>query len=343
MVAPDEPRSRIVRRASPESSETPLDALDGVATPNHLFYVRSHFPSVPDFDPRTWRLTLDDLADRPLSLSLDELRAMPRRELTCTLECAGNGGQGNRLRRGGVSTARWGGVSLAVVLRLAGPGPRAAHVVVRGFDGGVDPEVPEVSEYERSIPLEKALHPDTLLALDMNGVPLPPEHGAPLRLVVPGWYGMDAIKWLARIRLADEPSRHFYMARRYRADYTRGPEVRGMAVKSLIARPVAGARLPLGPCMIEGVAWAGEVTVARVEVSPDGGASWQAAELLGEPEPWTWRLWRLAWHPSRSGEHILMPRARDSLGRSQPLKPLPGDAGHYQANWVERVPVVVAE
>ena len=333
--------AKLVRRASPEISETPLHLLDGPTVPNELFYVRSHFPEVPPFDPATWRLSVGGDVARPLELDLDALRAMAQRELGCVLECAGNGGHGNHLRRGGVAAARWRGVPLRDVLELIGPGPGATDVALRGADRGIDPDAPGVTEYERSLPLAKALDRDTLLALEMNGAPLPPEHGAPLRLVVPGWYAMDAVKWLREVRVAREPSRGFYMTDRYRAAYTTGPEVRRMAVKSLIARPVAGARLPLAPCTIVGVAWTGEATVTAVEVSADGGASWRPAELEDGPERWSWRRWRRLWQPTGPGEYVLMSRARDSAGRQQPLERRPGELGRYAANAVERVTVVV--
>ena len=334
-------QTRILRRASPTIAETPLEALDGLLTPTPLFYVRDHFDEVPGFDLESWRLAVGGLVERPLSLSLDDLGALPRRELVCTLECAGNGGYGNHLRRGGVSTAHWRGVSLAEVLALAGLRSGVSDVVTRGAESGDDPEAPEAQGYERSLPLARATAPDTLLALEMNGAPLAPEHGAPVRLVVPGWYGMDAVKWLIELRATSAPSGAFYMARRYRADYTKGPQVREMTVKSLIARPVAGARLPLGPALVEGVAWGGDGPVTRVDVSTDGGASWAPAELLGEALPATWRLWRHSWTAGQSGEHVLMARAHDALGQAQPFDLRPGDLGRYRANAVERVAVLV--
>ena len=333
--------AKLVRRASPEISETPLHLLDGPTVPNELFYVRSHFPEVPPFDPATWRLSVGGDVARPLELDLDALRAMAQRELGCVLECAGNGGHGNHLRRGGVAAARWRGVPLRDVLELAGPGPRASDVVFLGADRGIDPDAPEAAEYERSLPLARALDPNTLLALEMNGEPLPPEHGAPLRLIVPGWYAMDAVKWLRSIRVAGEPSRSFYMIRRYRAAYTTGPEVRRIALKALIARPVDGARLPLAASEIVGFAWTGEATVAGVDVSADAGVTWQSAALENSSERWSWRRWRLVWRPPGPGQYTLMARARDSAGRQQPLAGQPGELGRYATNAVERVPVIV--
>ena len=333
--------SRLIRRASPEISETPLELLDGPFVPNALFYVRSHFPTVPPFDPATWRLSVGGDVVQSLELSLDELRELARGELGCVLECAGNGGYRNNLRRGGVAAARWRGVPLRDILELAGTGVGASDVVLLGADAGIDPDAPEAVEYERSLPLARALDPNTLMALEMNGEPLRPEHGAPLRLVVPGWYAMDAVKWLRSIRVAGEPSRGFYMIRRYRAAYTTGPEVRRMAIKALIARPIAGARLPLAPCEIVGFAWTGEATVTRVDVSADAGATWQPAELETSSERWSWRRWRHVWRPPGPGDYALIARARDSAGRQQPLERQPGELGRYTANAIERVPVIV--
>jgi DMSO/TMAO reductase YedYZ molybdopterin-dependent catalytic subunit len=338
--------SRLIHRRDPETSEYPFAALESFITPNDLFYVRNHL-LVPSIDPERWRLTVDGGVAEPRSLSLADLQAMPQVTLTCTLECAGNGGPWGFLSVGGVSTAAWTGVRLADVLARACPLAETVEAVFVGLDHGEDPTAPGITEYARSLPLEKARHPDTLLAYAMNGEPLPPNHGFPLRLVAPAWYGMDSVKWLGAIRLVAEPYQGFYMTERYRrfrgergTQY--GPMVREMRIKSMIARPQAGERVPLGPVLVRGAAWAGAAGVARVDVSTDGGATWQDAALDREEAAYCWRLWSYRWQPEQPGAYALVVRATDTNGAVQPVTEAP-QLVPYGYNWSHPLTVHVED
>lgn len=333
----------------PLNREAPLDALAAALTPTPSFYRRSHFP-VPRADADAWRLRVGGEVARPLSLTLAELRALPRRTLAVTLECAGNGRSlmrpvppGTPWGLAAVSTAEFTGVPLRDVLERAGPGPAAAEVLFEGADrGSVGPGREE--SYARSLPLAVALDGGALLAWEMNGEPLPAEHGFPLRLVVPGWYGMASVKWLATVRVLAEPFRGHFQAEHYvylgEAGTPDGTPVTRARVRSLIASPEDGAAVPPGPVEVRGLAWSGAAPVARVEVSADDGATWAAAELGTPPSPHAAAPWRLVWHPPRRGEFALLARAVDAAGNAQPLAPMVNALG-YGNNCVQRVAITV--
>ncbi|CAM3204426.1 Sulfite oxidase [Deinococcus saxicola] len=323
----------IVRQASPPNLETPFYALDGRLTPQPSHYVRSHFP-VPPLDAQTWRLEVGGGAASPLSLSLQELRAMPSHTLSATMECAGNGRvylsprmPGVQWDLGAVGTAEWTGVRLRDVLERAGIQEGALEVVLEGADSGTltDPgRTPGDIRYARSVPLDKA-RDDVLLAYAMNGQPLTPDHGFPLRAVVPGWYGMAAVKWLSRLYVTETPYQGFFQT----VDYSFWQQQHGlspqmvpittMQVKAQIARPAPHGSVTAGHVSeVMGAAWTGEGDVTRVEVSTDGGETWTDAEFLDPAEPYIWRRWHLAWHtPQQPGRVTLMARATDSAGRTQ--------------------------
>src|SRR5258706_6911940 len=284
----------IVRNDWPEHWETSLAALGRAwLTPNDVFFVRSHFIP-PDVDAANWRLEVAGLVETPLALSLAELRALPAVEEAITLECAGNGRglfrlpstSGTQWERGAVGTARWRGVPLRALLERAGVRPEARHVWFEAADQATLPQVPH---FVRSIPLEKAMD-DVLLAYGMNGVPLPKRHGAPLRAVVPGWFGMASTKWLTRIRVESAASDNHFMVKGYRYTYPgedplAAAPVEALRVKSLITRPLEGAVLRPGPVAVRGFAWAGAAGGKLVEGSSDGGSSWREGTLTGEAPP----------------------------------------------------------
>ena len=332
----------------------PLEALRFDVTPVGLHYLLTHY-DIPVVDPAPWRLTVDGAVSRSLELTLDELRSRPARELAVTMECAGNGrahvephvvSQPWLLEA--VGTARWRGASLAGLLEEAGVRGEAVEVLFTGLDRGIEGD--EEQAYARSLPLEEALRADVLLAYEVNGMPLPPQHGFPLRLLVPGWYGMTSVKWLSRVTLlttqfAGYQQRHSYRLRHEEDDP--GEPLSRIQVRALMAPPgipefLTRARtVPAGPVELEGRAWSGEAELAGVEVSVDGGQTWAEAEL--EPDAlgrWAWRRWRFAWE-AQPGEHELCCRARDELGNVQPLEP-PWNLGGYANNAVQRVPVTVA-
>ncbi len=320
---------RKVVTPSPENSETPLEAVRGWVTPTRLFFVRNHF-DVPQIDAATWRLQVSGCVDRPLALSLDELNEMPQRTVLATLECAGNGRSfltprvaGVPWGAGAVAHAEWSGVPLRNVLEAAGLAEDAVEIVCEGADRGSEPDHPQVMPFARGLALDKALHRDTLLALRMNGEPLTPEHGYPARLLVPGWYGVASVKWLARIEAASLAFRGYFQTTKYTVQRRAGGEtktvsIQGMAVKSEIVRPSAGATMGLGRQRLFGLAWAGEEAVSRVEVSVDDGATWSNAELLGPFAPYSWTVWEFLWQARQSGTYRLLSRAVSASGRVQP-------------------------
>jgi sulfite oxidase len=322
----------IVHEEEPFNAETGLAALaEGPVTTTDAFYVRGH-GAVPEIDPVAWRLHVHGAVERELELSLETLQeALPEREVTATLQCAGNRRAGLVAIRdipgeapwgpGATGTATWTGVALADVLALAGP--HAGHV---GFEGAdVSSEAKPAQQFGGSIPLEKACRPEVLLAWAMNGEPLPAVHGAPLRVVVPGYIGARSVKWLERIEVRSQPWHGYFQNVVYRLlpeDGTVGPG-EGMplglvALNSDVLSPADGDTVAAGPVEVRGYAFAGgERHVARVDVSVDGGTRWSQAELLDDLGPWAWRHWRLTVELS-PGDHEILVRAWDSSAATQP-------------------------
>lgn len=329
MVAAHAADRRIMVKGSPFNAEAMTEALDGLITPIEDFYVRSNFP-LPAIDPAAYRLTVDGLVERPLRLSQNDLAALPSRTLPATLECAGNNRtllapipEGEPWAVGAVSTATWTGVPLGVVLAEAGVRPGAVEVRFEGADKGVPRNRTETMHFERSLPIEHALAGEVLLVTRMNDAPLTVEHGAPLRVLVAGWYGMAAVKWLQRIDVLDRPFEGHYQVRQYvyeRPGIPEKPPVRWMRVKSLVTSVTSGATVATGPHELRGMAWCGDSAVTGVEVSVDASA-WQPAELLGEAAPYTWRSWRYQWAGAPPGRHSIRTRATDARGNVQPDQP----------------------
>ncbi len=325
-------------------AETPLDLLGDFLTPNELFFVRSHWqPRVPD--PATWRLVVDGEVANPLSLSFAELQRLPRASATCVLQCAGNGRglqspavPGVQWGSGAVGNARWTGVRVRDLLARAGLKPSARHLHTAGNDAPPG----KVPAFHRSLELEKALA-DSLVAYEMNGAPLPPLHGAPARLVVPGWAGDHWMKWLTRLSAQPEPETGFYMDVGYRYPKTPGapgvtfkPEemnpVTELLVKATITSAPSLAR-PGSLVTLRGFAFSGAPDVAKVELSDDDGATWRAAVLDGRHAPHSWRLWRFDWKASRAGTVKLLVRATDSRGAVQPREPVWNQSGYLSNGW----------
>jgi sulfane dehydrogenase subunit SoxC len=326
----------------------PLEALRHEITPPGLHYVLVHY-DIPAVDPAQWRLEV--VGDRRLELSLDDLRVRPAVTLPVTMECAGNG----RARLDprpvsqpwlaeAVGTAEWTGTPLAPLLEEAGIADDALEVVFTGLDQGV--EGGERQVYERGLALPDALRDDVLLAYEMDGAPLLAQHGFPLRLVVPGWYGMTSVKWLQRIAIVAEPFTGYQNATAYRfrqdAD-EEGTPVTRIEPRSLMVPPgipdflTRRRFVPPGPVRLEGRAWSGWGPIERVDVSADGGATWRPAELGAPPGSAAWTPWWFDWD-APPGEHELCARARDATGRGQPEAP-PWNVGGYANNAIQRVPV----
>jgi DMSO/TMAO reductase YedYZ molybdopterin-dependent catalytic subunit len=335
----------------PLNAEMPLDRARGRPVAAGDFFVRSHFET-PDIAPDVWRLAVGGAVARPLSLDLDALRAMPRREIAMTLECAGNGRSflspatpGAQWGFGAVSTATFGGVSLAEAIARAAPAADTVEWLCRGADSGPLEGAARVP-FERALPAAVTADPDVLLCTTMNGAPLACEHGAPVRLVVPGWYGVASVKWLAALEARTSPFRGAFQTDRYvyrgGAAWPEGTPVTRMRVRALIAAPAEGARVPAGTLEVAGSAWSGAGPIAAVEVSADGGATWVAAELgppLSRHAATPWRA-RIAAAPGAT--LLLAARARDATGATQPDR-MPWNALGYGNNAVQRVRVRVTE
>jgi DMSO/TMAO reductase YedYZ molybdopterin-dependent catalytic subunit len=317
----------VVVKVAPFNAESPTEQLGHDLTPLSSFYVRSNF-DVPKIDPVSYHLHVGGKVNQPLALGLDELKALGAVTLTSTLECAGNHRMGltpmptgEPWAGGAVSTAQWTGVPLRAVLRRAGIQSDVIEILATGADQGKPKDHPEVISFQRSLPLAKALHPDTLLAYEMNGEPLQPSHGAPLRVVVPGWYGMAGVKWLTRLEAITAPFTGYYQASRYIFDYgdDANPQpVNTIRPKSIIVDPSEGVTVSAGSVLVRGRAWSGAGAITSVEVAVDGGASWKPARLLDEASPYAWRIWEFTWDAADPGRHTLRSRATDEAGNTQP-------------------------
>ena len=331
----------------------PLEALRHAVTPLGLHYLLIHF-DIPDVDPAGWELLVGGNVRRSIRLGLDELKARPRVTMPVTLECAGNG----RARLSprplsqpwlteAVGTAEWTGTPLAPLLADAGLREDSRDVVFTGLDRGVQGGVEQ--QYERSLPLAEALRDEVLLAYAINGQPLPPQHGFPLRLIVPGWYGMAHVKWLRSITVLDRPFDGYQQALAYhyrRSDADASIPVTRMLPRSLMVPPGVPdfmsrtRRVDPAMHMVEGRAWSGAADVTRVEFSDDAGASWVEATLGDEVSPYAWRGWTYRWDATEPGEYELCVRATDAAGNTQPASQNWNLEG-VQNNAVQRVRVRV--
>ena len=334
--------------------ESPVEYFNSWLTPIPHFFVRNHMHEPSELDPETWRLTIGGEVEKPVTLKLDDLLKLPTHSVVNTLECAGNGRAfyrpqvpGVQWGKGAVGTARFSGPRLHDVLDRAGVKSSGKHVMFRGLD-----EVPgKVPPFIRSIPIEKVLDGDSLIATHMNGAPLPKHHGFPARALMPGWVGAASCKWLTEIKVLDSEFVGNFMNPGYRfpnhpvqAGEAIKPEdthpLTALNVKSVIAGPVDGSRVKAGPVRVHGAAWAGEADVVKVEISTDGGASWSPAKLGNEHAHYAWRLWSYEW-PAKAGDHSILSRATDNKGRVQPATPEWNPSG-YLNNAVDQVKIHVA-
>ncbi|MCC6968027.1 MAG: sulfite oxidase [Nitrospira sp.] len=346
-----------VRVTRPFDAETPVREFTSWLTSNERFFVRSHFgpPPAEAIQPEAWRLSVKGLVKESLSFTLKDLQQFEPVSLTAVLQCSGNGRAHHRPKvpgvqweRGAVGNAQWTGVRLRDVLQQAGVKPQGVHVQFQGADR---PALATVPLFTRSIPLAKALHPDTLLAYEMNGRPLPLLHGAPLRVITPGWMAESCMKWLTEITVRVDETPGYYMQQAYRIPETAVRlssglpgsamvPVEQMPVKSLIAAPAEGDTVRIGPVTIQGVAWAGEAPVVKVEVSCDDGKTWEQARLLGEGQPYAWRQWQFVWNARTPGPTAILCRATDAQGQEQPATS-PWNPGGFLWNGWDRLTVTV--
>jgi len=346
---------KIVRGESPLNLEMPFENVDGFLTPTESFYVRTHFP-IPSIDKDAWWLRVEGDVENPFAINYEQLLELESVTIPATLECAGNNRsflepkvKGVQWGLGAVGTAEWIGVPLSILLDRAGAKPNACEVILEGADHGIlnDPKSPPGElNFARSIPLEKA-RSDVLLAYKMNGSELPPQHGFPVRAIVPGWYAMASIKWLQRIIVTDEPFTGYYQTIDY-AYWKRQDQIaeltplKEMHVKAEIARPAQGDIIPANSsARVHGAAWTSDGEITKVELSTDGGATWREANLLGKSEPNSWRLWEFNWQtPAAPGKQILVARATDSHNRTQPVE-RDRDRGTYMINHLLPIEVQV--
>src|SRR5215470_12064412 len=312
--------------------ETPVEYFNTWLTPVPRFFVRNHMHEPSELDAPTWRLTISGEVEKPITLSLADLARLQSHSVVNTLECAGNGRglyrpqvPGVQWQKGAVSTARFSGPRLRDVLQRAGVKSSGKHVMFRGLD-----EVPgKVPPFIRSIPIEKAMDEDTLVALNMNGAALTKHHGLPARALVPGWIGAASCKWLTEIKVLDKEFDGNFMNPGYRMPnqaVKAGEAVKvedthpatALNVKSLIASPRDGANVKSRAIHIQGVAWAGEADIEKVEISTDSGATWQLAQLGKDRSHYAWRLWSYSWQAPKAGDYTITSRATDTAGRVQP-------------------------
>jgi sulfite oxidase len=334
--------------------EMPVEFMTDWITPVSHFYLRNHMFEPAKIDMASWKLTITGEVATPLTLTQADLEKLPARSLTNTLECAGNGRSlqspkvpGIQWGKGAVGNATFSGPTLKSLLAKAGVKDSGKHVQFRGLD-----QVPgKVPPFIRSIPIEKATDGDTLIATQMNSAPLHPHHGFPARTITPGWVGAASCKWLTEIAVLATPGDGNFMTPGYRFPNTPGkpgeaikPEdthpLTALTVKSAIAAPADGAKLKPGAQVIQGVAWAGEADITKVEISTDGGVSWNAAQLGKDHARYAWRQWSLNWKPPKSGDYVILSRATDSQGRTQPDAPVWNPSG-YLYNAYDQVKVYV--
>ena len=319
----------LVHRAYPLNGETSVpDLAGGAVMPNGRFYLRNHF-DIPNLDGKSYRLSVRGLVERSLNLSMRDLHNLRAESLVVTLECAGNGRStfdpavpGEAWGLGAVSTAEWTGVPLLEVIERADLRPGATELTFRGADSGLVEGHDAPIRFERGLSVDQIREAGALLAYEMNGEPLSPPHGYPLRLIVPGWYAVASVKWLTEIVATDKPCEGHYQTDKYWYQWVRnGRDERApvtlMNVRALIASPDQGESLQRGETAIRGVAWSGAGSIARVDVSLNDGP-WREARLVGERGRCAWQWWELITHLEQTGPLAVRARATDMAGRTQP-------------------------
>jgi DMSO/TMAO reductase YedYZ molybdopterin-dependent catalytic subunit len=346
-------RPMILHNDRPEDLETPVRYFDSWITPVDAFFVRQHLPRPAPIATDSYRLAVNGMVGKPLELTLADLGKLPQYTVPATIECTGNGRAfyspklpGIQWTRGAIGNAEWRGPRVSDVLKLAGGAGSAAFIETDGADTGVA----TTPDFVRSLPMSKAMHPATILAMSMNGQ-TPDIHGFPVRLIVPGWDGTSSVKWVIRLSATAQPNGGFFMNPGYRyPKYALPPGsppkpaelevIEGMPVKSCITAPEDQTKAVLGALTIRGFAWAGEQAIERVEVSTDGGSRWRDAQLSTPKLPFAWRLWQIDWRPSDPGYYTILSRATDTAGRVQPIVSSWNPSG-YLWNAIDRVGVTV--
>jgi sulfite oxidase len=343
----------IPRKVNPDNFESPVNAINSWITPNHLFFIRCHLP-YPDLSLETWTLTLNGEVNTSKSISYNELIKMPHISKDVIIECSGNKrglmeppASGNQFEMGTIGNAKWTGVPLSFVLELADIKDNVKEIIFSGLDKGFRPDMPQELNFIRSLPNDKNLLNECILALYMNDVPLPFEHGFPLRLIVPGWHGMAHVKWLSHITASSSQFKGPFQTVDYvyinnEDDYSNAVPVTENKVNSIISWPGKGEIIKPGQYIIKGIAWTGgNRTVQKVQVSTDNGTNWSDAQLTSpEHKPYTWTFWEFTWNISQPGHYSVLARAVDSLGNMQP-KHAAWNAKGYSNNSIHKIDVVV--
>ena len=329
----------------PLNTETPQSALRDQITPNHSFYVRNHF-EVPSIDDSTWKLKVEGTVNNAIEFTLESIQALPQRDMVVLLECAGNGRttldppvKGILWDLGAVAQAKFTGTPLKSLLDLLETPANTVEVLFTGADSG-EVETGESTPYARSLPIDIAVHPDVMLVWAMNDEPLPSNHGYPLRLLVPGWYGMASVKWLQQISFLNAPFEGFFQEREYvyldSDDSPEGAPVQETRVRSMILSHINEDTVAVGIQQISGIAWSGQGEISEVLNSIDGGADWHPAELIKSNDRYGWTQWHARLEFPQPGTYTLITRATDSAGNVQPLSQI-WNRGGYGNNMVQQI------
>ncbi|MEH7095584.1 sulfite oxidase [Neobacillus vireti] len=318
----------ITRTLTPENQETPIQFLNDEIVDRKLFYRRNHF-SYPHFTSTFYFLPIDGMVHTPKTFSLQELYSLPSKTIKVVLECSGNKRElfqpkvfGEQWEKGALSQGIWKGVSLRTLLAATGLLHTAREIIFEGYDYGKRPDSSHIFSFARSLPIEKALEPDTIIAYEYNEQPIPFKHGFPLRLIVPGWYAMASVKWIKKITVIDKKYKGPFQT----VDYVFYPNkendngkfpVTTIHVNSTIQYPLNRQLLPTGNYQIKGIAWTGKGMITKVELSLDGGQTWKICQLTSIPEKYTWVLWTFKWEALKKGEYTIRSKATDSEGNVQ--------------------------
>ncbi|MBU9713424.1 sulfite oxidase [Evansella tamaricis] len=341
----------MTRNLHPEVQESPIHFLKKNIISNEFFYIRNHFP-YPNIHQGNFEVTIEGNVMYPYHFHLAQLRQLPSVTIDLVLECAGNKRSkfspkvhGEQWEDGAIHQGSWRGVPLKDLLAITGIGQGAKEVLFTGHDMGEKGKSPHAS-FSRSLPIEKALHPDTIIAYECNGKEIPYKHGAPIRLIVPGWYAMASVKWLKSIAVIN----HRFDGPFQTDDYVYYPHqnskedsfpVTKINVNSTIQKPLNYSKLKRGENLVRGIAWSGNGPISKIEISYDNGVTWEKAikEKNGVTSFYAWESWTYLWNIDKPGEYVILSKATDSTG-SQPLEPFWNQKG-YGYNAVHRTHVKV--
>ncbi|MBT2659286.1 sulfite oxidase [Bacillus sp. ISL-18] len=336
---------------SPENQETPIQFLHGEIVHSKLFYRRNHF-SYPHFTSSFYFLPIEGLVHTPKTFSLQEIYSLPSKTIKVVLECSGDKRElfqpkvfGEQWEKGAISQGIWKGVSLRTLLKSTGLLTTAKEIVFEGYDYGERPDSSQIFSFARSLPIEKALEPETIIAYEYNDHPIPFKHGFPLRLIVPGWYAMASVKWIKKITVIDKDFTGPFQAVDYvyypnkENDHGKFP-VTTIHVNSTIQYPLNRQLLPTGIYQIKGIAWTGKGMITKVELSLDGGQTWNICQLTSKSEKYSWVPWNFEWEALKKGEYTIKSKATDFEGNVQLSEPFWNRKG-YGYNAIDSVEVKV--